>query len=73
MHAQFEINCYFLLDFDILYKRYLRFSEECKKLQLDDRTRRQQRYLSKQFRDKRANLRFQISESSDVPSDNAGS
>ena len=56
------------VDYDILFRRYSHFSEECKKLSVDDKTARKIRYLNKCFREKRAELKRMVSESSDPES-----
>ena len=59
-----DTNTCFFLDFNYLYERFLKFNETCKRLTLDQITKRNLRYIMQQFRKQRAVLKNCLEESS---------
>ena len=59
-----DTNTCFCLDFNYLYERFLKFNETCKRLTLDQITKRNLRYIMQQFRKQRAVLKNCLEESS---------
>ena len=59
-----DTNTCFFLDFNYLYERFLKFNETCKRLTLDQITKRNLRYITQQFRKQRAVLKNCLEESS---------